>query len=63
MRMVGIYVEHKLRSGQVIGKNESPTPYEALQAIRRWSAFQHFEENSYGTLEKSLPFLIDNFYQ
>lgn len=52
MRMVGISVERKSRSGQLIGIEEKLTPYEALQAITSWSAHQHFEENSKGTLEK-----------
>ena len=50
MRMVGITVERKSRSGQVIGPEESLTPYEALQSITSWSAYQHFEEDSKGTL-------------
>jgi predicted amidohydrolase YtcJ len=52
MRMVGISVERKSRSGQVIGVNEKLTPYEALKAITIWSAYQHFEENTKGTLEE-----------
>jgi predicted amidohydrolase YtcJ len=52
MRMVGISVERKSRSGQIIGANEKLTPYEALQGITSWSAFQHFEENMKGTLEE-----------
>ncbi|WP_424989231.1 amidohydrolase [Flagellimonas sp.] len=51
MRMVGISVERKSRSGQVIGENEKLTPYEALKGITEWSAYQHFEEDSKGTLE------------
>ncbi|MFT6127599.1 MAG: putative amidohydrolase YtcJ [Flavobacteriaceae bacterium] len=51
MRMVGISVERKSRSGQVIGSNEKLTPYEALKAITIWSAYQHFEELTKGTLE------------
>ena len=51
MRMVGITVERKSRSGQLIGENEKLTPYEALKAITDWSAFQHFEEDRKGTLE------------
>ena len=27
------------------------TPYEALKCITEWSAYQHFEEDSKGTLE------------
>jgi predicted amidohydrolase YtcJ len=52
MRMIGISVERKSRSGQVIGANEKLTPYEALQAITSWSAYQHFEEDTKGTLEE-----------
>lgn len=51
MRMVGISVERKSRSGQVIGPQERLTPYEAMQGITIWSAYQHFEEKSKGTLE------------
>ncbi|WP_103068602.1 amidohydrolase [Aquimarina sediminis] len=51
MRMVGISVERKSRSGQVIGPNEKITAYQALQAITSWSAYQHFEEDTKGTLE------------
>jgi predicted amidohydrolase YtcJ len=51
MRMVGISVERKSRSGQLIGANEKLTAYEALKAITDWSAYQHFEGNSKGTLE------------
>ncbi len=52
MRMVGISVERKSRSGQVIGEKEKLTPYEALKGITIWSAYQHFEEDSKGTLKK-----------
>lgn len=51
LRMVGITVERKSRSGQVIGAEEKLTAYEAIQAITSWSAFQHFEEDYKGTLE------------
>jgi predicted amidohydrolase YtcJ len=51
MRMVGIAVERKSRSGKVIGFEEKLKPYEALQAITIWSAYQHFEEETKGTLE------------
>jgi predicted amidohydrolase YtcJ len=49
--MAGISVERKSRSGEVIGADERLTPYEALQSITSWSAYQHFEEDSKGTLE------------
>ena len=51
MRMVGISVERKSRSGQVIGPDQKLTPYEALKGITDWSAYQHFEEDTKGTLE------------
>jgi predicted amidohydrolase YtcJ len=51
MRMVGISVERKSRLDSVIGANERLTPYEALKAITIWSAYQHFEEDTKGTLE------------
>jgi predicted amidohydrolase YtcJ len=52
MRMVGISVERKSRSGQVIGGDEKLTPYEALKGITDWSAYQHFEADTKGTLEE-----------
>ncbi|MDC3387993.1 amidohydrolase [Flavobacteriaceae bacterium] len=52
MRMVGITVERKSRSGKVIGAGEKLTPYEALKGITDWSAYQHFEEKTKGTIEK-----------
>lgn len=52
MRMIGISVERRSRSGKLIGEAEKLTPYEALQAITSWSAYQHFEEHTKGTLEK-----------
>jgi predicted amidohydrolase YtcJ len=52
MRMVGISVERRSRSGEIIGAKERLTPYEALQAITIWSAYQHFEEDSKGSLEE-----------
>ena len=33
-------------------KRKDLTPYEALQAITSWSAYQHFEEDQKGTLEE-----------
>jgi len=51
MRMAGISVERKSRSGKVIGVDEKLTPYETLKGITEWSAYQHFEEDRKGTLE------------
>ena len=52
IRMVGISVDRTSRSGQVIGEKEKLTPYEALQSITSWSAYQHFEEDQKGTLQE-----------
>jgi predicted amidohydrolase YtcJ len=52
MRVVWTAVNRTSRSGTIIGENERLTPYEALKAITEWSAYQHFEENEKGTLEK-----------
>jgi predicted amidohydrolase YtcJ len=51
MRVVWTAVNRTSRSGQIIGEGERLTPYEALQAITIWSAYQHFEENAKGSLE------------
>lgn len=51
MRVVWTAVERTSRSGVVIGESERLTPYEALQAITIWSAYQHFEEDTKGSLE------------
>jgi predicted amidohydrolase YtcJ len=51
MRMVGITVERKSRTGKLIGEGEKLTPYEALKGITEWSAYQHFEEAKKGTIE------------
>ena len=62
MRMVGITVERKSRSGAVIGEEEKLTAYEALKAITIWSAYQHFEDETKGTIEegKLADFVILN---
>lgn len=52
MRVVWTAVERTSRSGQVIGEAEKLSPYEALKAITIWSAYQHFEEDTKGSLEK-----------
>lgn len=52
MRVIWTAVNRTSRSGVIIGEEERLTPYEALQAITIWSAYQHFEENNKGTLKK-----------
>ena len=64
MRVVWTAVERTSRSGKVIGPDQRLTPYEALQAITIWSAYQHFEEDKKGSLENGkladLVILSDN---
>ena len=52
MRVVWTAVNRVSRSGEIIGEKERLTPYEALKCITEWSAYQHYEEDSKGTLEK-----------
>lgn len=52
MRMVWIAVARTSRSNQIIGKNERLTAYEAIKGITDWSAYQHFEEKTKGTLTR-----------
>ena len=51
MRVVWTAVNRTSRSGVIIGEGERLTPYEALKAITEWSAYQHYEESTKGTLE------------
>lgn len=51
MRVIWTATNRVSRSGEIIGENERLTPYEALKCITEWSAYQHFEEDSKGTLE------------
>jgi predicted amidohydrolase YtcJ len=50
MRVLWTAVNRTSRSGAIIGEGERLTPYEALQAITIWSAYQHFEEENKGSL-------------
>lgn len=50
MMIVHTAVNRTSRSGSVIGAEERLTPYEALQSITSWAAYQFFEENKKGTL-------------
>ncbi len=51
MRVLWTAVNRTSRSGVIIGEGERLTPYEALKAITEWSAYQHYEESTKGTLE------------
>lgn len=50
MMIMWTTVNRVSRSGTVMGANERLTPYEALKSITIWGAWQHFEENTKGTL-------------
>ena len=52
MRVLWTAVERTSRSGAIIGEEERLTAYEALQAITIWSAYQHYEEDTKGSIEK-----------
>ena len=52
MRVVWTATTRISRSGKIIGKDQRLTVYEALKCITDWSAYQHFEEKTKGTLEK-----------
>jgi predicted amidohydrolase YtcJ len=50
MMVMWTTVNRVSRSGAVIGADERLTPYEALKAITIWSAYQHFEDKTKGSL-------------
>lgn len=51
LRLVWAAVNRRTRSGVVVGAAERITPLEALRAVTADAAYQHFEEDSKGTLE------------
>jgi predicted amidohydrolase YtcJ len=51
MRVLSATVTRVTRSGQVLGPEQRTTPLVALKAHTLWSAYQHFEEKSKGSLE------------
>lgn len=51
MRVIWTATKRESRSGQIIGEDQRLTPYEALKSITEWSAYQHFEDDTKGTLE------------
>jgi predicted amidohydrolase YtcJ len=52
MMVVWTAVNRVSRNGIIIGKKEKVSPYQALQAITSNAAYQYFEEDKKGTLEK-----------
>lgn len=50
MMIVHTAVNRTSRSGTIMGPDERLTPYEALQSITSWGAYQFFEEKTKGSL-------------
>ena len=51
MRVLSATVTRVTRSGKVLGPEHRTTPLVALKAHTLWSAYQHFEEGSKGSIE------------
>jgi predicted amidohydrolase YtcJ len=52
IRVLSATVTRVSRSGKIIGPDERVNTYIGLKALTEWSAYQHFEEDSKGTIEK-----------
>jgi predicted amidohydrolase YtcJ len=50
MMILWTTVNRVSRSGAVIGQGEKLSPYEALQSVTIWGAYQHFEDKIKGSL-------------
>ena len=50
IRVLSATVTRSSRSGQIIGPDERISPYLALKALTDWAAYQHFEEDTKGTI-------------
>jgi predicted amidohydrolase YtcJ len=50
LRILHSAVNRTTRSGVVLGKQHQITPMDALKAMTLWPAFQHFEEQTKGSL-------------
>ncbi|MBM1144518.1 amidohydrolase [Alcanivorax sp. ZXX171] len=51
MRVLDATVNRTTRSGRVLGENQKVDVMTALKAMTLWSAWQHFEEDSKGSIE------------
>ncbi len=60
IRVLAATVTRVSRSGQIIGPDERVSAYVGLKSLTEWSAYQHFEEDSKGTIEvgKEADFVI-----
>lgn len=51
MRVLDATVNRVTRSGRVLGHYQRVSPRQAIKAMTLWAAYQHFEEDSKGSLE------------
>jgi predicted amidohydrolase YtcJ len=51
MRVLSATVNRTTRSGQALGPDQRVEPIVALEAMTSWSAYQHFEEKTKGSIE------------
>jgi predicted amidohydrolase YtcJ len=51
LRVLAATVNRVTRTGKVLGPEQRVTPLVALKAHTLWSAYQHFEEKSKGSIE------------
>jgi predicted amidohydrolase YtcJ len=51
MRVISATVNRVTRSGQVLGPQHRVSPLVAIKAHTLWSAYQHFEEQTKGSIE------------
>lgn len=51
MRVLSATVTRRSRSGDILGPHQRVDVHTALKAMTLWPAYQHFEENSKGSLE------------
>jgi predicted amidohydrolase YtcJ len=64
MRILASAVNRTTRTGYVLGPQQRLDPIDALKAMTLWAAYQHFEENTKGSIEvgkvADLVILSDN---
>jgi predicted amidohydrolase YtcJ len=64
MRILASAVNRTTRTGYVLGPQQKLDPIDALKAMTLWAAYQHFEENTKGSIEvgkvADLVILSDN---
>lgn len=52
MRILDSAINRVTRTGKVLGEKHKLSPLDALKAMTIWAAYQHFEEDSKGSIEK-----------